>query len=1103
MEDIQQELEFGDGPTFGEALERIQSESRTTVEKGRWFENLFMRLARIEPEFEVAEIWRWKDWPDREELTKRDGGDIGIDLVARLQSNTYVAIQCKCYNSDKTIGKAEIDSFLGASQQSVFGHRWIVATCRWGRNAEKAIQNANPSVSQIDFKQYRNIRIGEEDLSRPVRDPMPLQIEAIDDVTRGLANHDRGRLIMACGTGKTFTSLRISERIVDDGGRVLFVAPSIALVAQARREWLEHTVRPLSCIVVCSDHTAGGQDENEDINLTELTCPVSTKPESIAKYLKEKTAEIKTTVVFCTYHSLRRISEAQSTYGAPDFDLAIADEAHRTTGAVAIKKMNKRNVDFRLIHNDEYIGVRKRLYMTATPRIYTRSSKARLEIHGVKIVDMDDHEVYGPELHRLSFKKAVEEDMLSDYRVIVLGLSQRSITAGLRRQLEDISFNSTSRNAPQIPEMVRVLGVSLAVNGLAKGDALETPKRLHRTLAFSNSVARSKWFKDALMNSQVLSATTRRLESGKSMKVIAGHLDASHTALERNIALRNLADAAVGNNCRIVCNVKLFTEGVDIPSLDAVAFLDPRESQVDVVQAVGRVMRQADGKRFGYIVVPVVIEPGVDVVDALELDKEGYSTVGKVLRALQSHDSRLAETPARFLQIYQPKNGPPTKEPENPEEFVFEFEKASETVYAHVAAASGLGKPGLQTAEEIIYIVKRASRIFQDAVLGIPLAKALDLTSEADGGAKGVCTVAALILCNACLMQRRLEELPNMEDVTKLNAVGGSTNPKRTLTDAWNVILMKDYRPIFQPALDVLGALQESKEVNRAIKLLAECANRVADSLSELGYDHSGPLYHRILGTAKSDGAFYTNNLSAIMLARLTLSPDFTDWTDLDAVTNLRIIDPACGTGTLLMACLRTILNRVDEASTNKSYDQNELHRNVVENVICGLDINQHAIQLAACNLTLGAPSVNYRRMNLMAMQHGPQGDGSCKAGSLDLLLDGCENLGYIWQSNLSLSQLQAVQVDKSEEIDFPLRDIDAVIMNAPFTDGRKRSRKFKPEDVKEMQVHEIAIRDQLLTSDLPAGQAVTSNSIRTFFTPLADKICTNRGGVFQDGCQR
>lgn len=311
---------------------------------------------------------------------------------------------------------------------------------------------------------------------------------------------------------------------------------------------------------------------------------------------------------------------------------------------------------------------------------------------------------------------------------------------------------------------------------------------------------------------------------------------------------------------------------------------------------------------------------------------------------------------------------------------VLDLNEADQGIYAHVAAASGLDKPGQVVADDITDAIRRASAVFQDEEIEDQLANVIDLVPEADGGARGVCTVTALMLCNACLLQRRLNDVPDLE-TERLDKVADAKDPKEPLDAAWDLILEKDYAPVFRPALAILQALPEREALNDAIRSLAECANRVADSLSELGYDHAGPLYHRILGSATSDGAFYTNSLSAIVLACLAFTDDFVDWSDPEAVGKLRIMDPACGTGMLLMAALQTIKARVGTSGDVANEERAEFHKHLVEDVWCGLDINGHGIQLAACNMTLGAPTVDYTRMNLVTMPHGPQGGESRFAG--------------------------------------------------------------------------------------------------------------------------
>ena len=1125
---------------MGQVLDRIRRESRDESEKGRWFENLVARVLRENPEYEVADVQRWADWPDRRAVTGLGGADIGIDLVARHRDGSWIAIQCKCYAANTRVGKPHIDSFLASSQiggganGAVFPMRWVVATCPWTKTAEVQIAALSPAVRRIDFLRHADDPIAEEIATRPVRDPWPLQAAAINDVVDGLRNHERGRLIMACGTGKTFTSLRIAERVVPDSGRILFAAPSIALVSQARREWLRHTTRPLDSRVVCSDSTAGGRGESEnDIGLSELECAVTSDPEALAAMLSSE--DENTRVVFCTYQSLRHVTAAQTAHGAPPFDLALMDEAHRTTGVTTVPSRDKGAKElsgFRAVHDAELLKAARRLYMTATPRIYTSSSRTRLATKGIEAVDMGDIDVYGPELHSLTFSKAVNAGILSDYRVIVLGIRESDAPPGVTSQL--ISLGEDRHRPGKKPlvvttqDVIRLLGTSLAINGATEGSEEDRPGRLHRTIAFANSIARSSFYAEGMKLPELRRITTRRLrkeDSGAdtSLPVDARHLDASDSALTRNQALRDLAKASTHKVARVLFNVGLFTEGVDVPSLDAVVFMEPRQSQVDIVQAVGRVMRRSPGKRFGYIVVPIPIDPDGDLVSALAAGTDGYRALGKVLRALQAHDGRLAEDPLRFVQAVGPPpiNGTGGKgdSGDNPsEQAALKLTDVSQGVYAHVVAASGLGKPGMQVSQDIEQAVRAAARLFEEGGLAAEFAEVLGLPAEA--GDRDVCTIAALLMANACLLHRRLGDVPGVEGIAKLNQVGGAADPASVLRDAWGAILQRDYAPVFEPPLAVLDVMPRRRWAGHALRILAECANRVADSLSALGYDHAGPLYHRILPNAKAYGAFYTNNLSALMLGRLALGPDFCDWSDPNAVSRLRIMDPACGTGTLLMAALHVIKQRVAEAreggkgregrdgsdanakdrgagSDEESADPDTLHRTLVENVLCGLDVNRTAVQLAACNLTLGAPTVDYRRMNLLTLKHGPQPDGSVRAGSLDILgaTSRAESLLGFIRPLRTMAGLAAAQVDSADDSEFPLKDLDLVLMNPPFTNNRQRNRQFGSATVKRMQKYELSIRDGILRADEAAANVIDANSVRTFFSPLAERLVKGDAG--------
>ena len=869
----------------------------------------------------------------------------------------------------------------------------------------------------------------------------------------------------------------------------LRIESSIALVSQARREWLRYKTRPLRGLVVCSDRTSGGRGESEDIHVSELECSVTTNPEEIASTLNGMDS---TGIVFCTYQSLENVSKAQLNHGAPDFDLIIADEAHRTTGI-------EKPTGFHMVHRNDSLRGDKRMYMTATPRIYTARSMGALRSKGFDVYDMDDLNMFGEVMHRLTFKDAVNADMLSDYRVLIMVMREHEMARDLYDKFLLLITDDDGERIITYEDVERLLGTAFAINGITEKHG--TAERLPRVLGFANSRRRSRAFRDLLNLPELHEILNDRMNHTSHDSVTmheVEHLDGKSSALKRGEALRKLERADAGSP-RMICNVKLFTEGVDVPSLDAVAFLDPRDSTVDIVQAVGRVMRKAQDKQFGHIIIPVPIE-GESLIEELENNPDGWKTTGRVLRALQAHDGRLPENPAQFIQVYDPLgNGDTTGGTIDGIQNKLEFQEISEKFYTKVVATSGLAKPGQMVSDEIESAVNAASGIFIRSDLAEPLADILGLKIDKEEYTdKDICKIAALLVINACLLHRRLQDKPHMAGLASLDDINGSDDPRSILMDSWKSILKKDYTPVFEPALKVVEILPDYTAVKGTIYRVVDRANSVADSLSELGYDHSGPLYHKILGTAKSDSANYTDNVSALMLARLAFSDGFTDWNDTDKIKQLRIMDPACGTGTLLMAALKTIKDHMGYDNLDDEF-RDAIHRLLVEDILCGLDINRHAVQLAACNLTLGSPTVEYKNMNLYTMQHGPQpGSGEVKAGSVEMLLaeSGRDTMKAFVQPMRNIGDLQAKHVDDSEQNKFPLEGLDVVIMNPPFGSNMSRSRKFPPYVVRRMQTNELAIKEKLKQKDKVAGEAIDSNSISTFFTPLADRLLDPRRGT-------
>lgn len=609
-------------------------------DKGDRFERLIASFLRTDPLYaaKYSDVWRWADWPD-----KPPTADTGIDLVAReAETGSLCAIQCKFYAENHRIEKADLDKFLSASGKVGFSSRIVISTTdHWGANAEDAIRDQQIPVARIgisdladsalDWSQF-SLKTPEVMARRGPRSLFRHQQVALDAVARGLQDADRGKLIMACGTGKTFTSLRIAEAMVPAGGSVLFLAPSIALVGQTIREWGNEASAPLRAFAVCSDARAGKRTKSEDITPNDLAFPAST---SVAK-LVQQTGAVHDgpaiTVIYSTYQSLEVIHKAQAAGLAP-FDLVICDEAHRTTG---VTLAGEDESAFVKVHDPEYIVAAKRLYMTATPRIYTEVSKSAAQEGNAVLASMDDPALFGEDLHRLGFGEAVEKGLLTDYKVLVLAVDEAHVSRVIQS-----SLRGKDAEIP-IDDAAKIIG---CWNGLAKrGNEPEMfasdPQPMQRAVAFARSIKESELFRDRF--ERIVNAYVAGSVADASLPCQVQHVDGHHNALiraERIEWLKASDRKAAVNSCRILTNAKCLSEGVDVPALDAVLFLNPRDSQVDVVQSVGRVMRRAPGKQYGYIILPIAVPADVSPEVALQ-DNKRYKVVWDVLRALRAHDDR-------------------------------------------------------------------------------------------------------------------------------------------------------------------------------------------------------------------------------------------------------------------------------------------------------------------------------------------------------------------------------------------------------------------------------------------------------------------------------
>jgi predicted helicase len=634
--------------TLHSRLAEIRESSLSPREQGERFERLIQAYLRIDPDFErYSEVWLWSEWPGN------DGkGDTGIDLVAREGDGSgYCAIQCKFYASDRHLQKSDIDSFFTASGKAPFTSRLIVSTTdNWGKTAEYALDRQQIPVSRIGLGDLAQSTVdwsglawpatpgGEISLElAPKHGLRPHQTAAVEDVLSGFESHDRGKLIMACGTGKTFASLKIAERLAAERDRptsVLFLVPSISLLSQGLREWTAQCQTPMRCFAVCSDTKVGKHSASEDIRPHDLPFPATTDPRKLLVQMRRAEQDARLTVIFSTYQSIATIADAQQD-GLSAFDLAICDEAHRTTG---VTLADKQESHFVRIHDADYIKAAKRLYMTATPRLFDEGTKASARENAAVLCSMDDEAIYGPEFHRLGFGKAVEGGLLTDYKVLILTVDERYLAHSLQSQFVDHNHELNIGDLAKIVGCWNGLAKRSGTTGDGSGFAPEEPP-MRRAVAFSRSIAESKALKDKFTD--VIDAYEGAEED--TLRCEVRHVDGTYNALKRNNELDWLKGELEPNECRILSNARCLSEGVDVPALDAVLFLNPRNSVVDVVQSVGRVMRKAKDKDYGYIILPVGIPADVTPEQALA-DNKRYKVVWQVLQALRAHDDRFNAT---------------------------------------------------------------------------------------------------------------------------------------------------------------------------------------------------------------------------------------------------------------------------------------------------------------------------------------------------------------------------------------------------------------------------------------------------------------------------
>lgn len=647
--------------------------------KGSLFEKIskqFLQEHDSANEYESIDLWY--DW----ELRGKER-DKGIDIVIQTTSKEYIAVQCKFHQN--SISYNDISPFL---TQLLSGHKLqngvgeikfkkgiIISTSHLTSEALKAIEQIRSTgmgidideiteedfiYSRIDWEKFDPTKTEDEIPLCDKKRPRPHQTEAIEKTKKYFSDpkNARGKLIMACGTGKTYTSLKIMEAL--DPKITLFLAPSIALLSQTFREYAQEKSEPFYASIVCSDDkTAQSKNEdNDDIKFSELPIKASTRLEDILSTYEKAQKENKRFIIFSTYQSALRIKEAQEA-GLNGIDLIICDEAHRTVGAMYSTNERDDKNAFTLCHSDENIKAKKRLYMTATPKVYSESSKAKAKESDNVIYSMDDADTFGEEIYTLNFERAIALDLLTDYKVIILAVRKENlsgVTNSVNEKISQLKAEGTKLDKKLINNefVCKIVGTH---KGLAKQDLIVLDDEnkedndlknkadtfvSQRAISFCKSIQTSKNIKDSFETIMECYDEELKKKSFKNLKITIDHVDGTMNCKKRLDKLEKL-NQFQPNTCKVLSNARCLSEGVDVPALDSIVFFDGKSAMVDIIQAVGRVMRKAKNKKRGYIILPIALEESeIKNLDEA-VNNTNFKNIWKVIKALRSHDPSLVD----------------------------------------------------------------------------------------------------------------------------------------------------------------------------------------------------------------------------------------------------------------------------------------------------------------------------------------------------------------------------------------------------------------------------------------------------------------------------
>lgn len=647
--------------TFEELIEQVNDNLDKQRDRGTAFEKMVVAYLKNEPTYKqkYKDVWMLNEVPEEYHISKKD---TGVDIVAKDYDGNLTAVQAKFYKGK--IGKSEIDSFVAETAKDAYSAGMVVSTIdEWNKNAQATLENTTKPFTRIGLNQLKHANFdwekfsfAKENKNLSVKKPKklrPYQEKAINNAVNYFEDHDRGKLIMAPGTGKTFTSLKIAEAEMrkqkKQDFKVLYLVPSIQLLSQTLFNWNDDVSEDIhmTSLSVVSDRKANKKKStnDDDLGVIDIGFEPTTNAEDLVnhyKLIQEHKLPNNMTVVFSTYQSIDVIKEAQKN-DFPEFDLIVADEAHRTASSYAEREGDS---PFTEIHSNNHVKGKLRLYQTATPKIYDQSSKKKAKENSIVVASMDDKDIYGEEIFRLGFGDAVAQGYLTDYKVSVLAVDESYINKDMQRLL-------SADNDLKVDDIGKIIGVWNAMvkrNGVT-GEITGAP--LKRAIAFTDTIKHSKTIANEF--NQVVNEYLDT-QSTESFKVDVHHADGSFNAMEKETEISWLGDKNIEKNqARILSNVRFLTEGIDVPNLDGIIFFSPKKSQVDIVQAVGRIMRKAEDKDYGYIILPIVVAKGVNPNTVLDNNKQ-YKQVWQVLNALRSTDERF-DAEVNTLDLNKKKSG--------------------------------------------------------------------------------------------------------------------------------------------------------------------------------------------------------------------------------------------------------------------------------------------------------------------------------------------------------------------------------------------------------------------------------------------------------------